>query len=175
MQTVVQKGGSGVKTAVLSTGKRGVTIAKDFKTFISRGNVVDLAVALVIGASFTAIVNSLVKDLCTPLIGLATGRVNMENQLAVIRAGKSGNTSYVSVAAATADGAVTLVSSTLPTNVGIFYDHVVELWKFHSDDHLIFNCRLVHVLLGSVCRNDTSTETIGSNRPRLSTLFHEGG
>lgn len=42
---------------------------KDFKKFILRGNVVDLAVAVVVGAAFTAIVNSLVKDIITPLVG----------------------------------------------------------------------------------------------------------
>jgi large conductance mechanosensitive channel len=46
---------------------------KEFKAFILRGNVIDLAVAVVIGAAFTAIVNSIVADLITPLIGLILG------------------------------------------------------------------------------------------------------
>jgi len=46
---------------------------KDFRKFILRGNVVDLAVAVVVGAAFSAIVTSLVKDLVTPLIGVITG------------------------------------------------------------------------------------------------------
>jgi large conductance mechanosensitive channel len=50
-----------------------VKIVKEFKDFISRGNVVDLAVAVVMGAAFTAIVNSLVADLITPLLSLVTG------------------------------------------------------------------------------------------------------
>ncbi len=45
----------------------------EFKAFISRGNVVDLAVGVIIGGAFTAIVNSLVNDLVTPLLGLITG------------------------------------------------------------------------------------------------------
>ena len=45
----------------------------EFKTFISRGNVVDMAVGVVIGGAFTAIINSLVKDLFMPLIGMITG------------------------------------------------------------------------------------------------------
>ena len=49
---------------------------KDFRKFILRGNVVDLAVAVVIGAAFRAIVTSLVKDLVTPLIGAITGSSN---------------------------------------------------------------------------------------------------
>ncbi|MDR0500974.1 MAG: large conductance mechanosensitive channel protein MscL [Coriobacteriales bacterium] len=48
-------------------------IVKEFKDFISRGNVMDLAVAVVMGASFTAIINSLVADLITPLLSLLTG------------------------------------------------------------------------------------------------------
>lgn len=51
----------------------------EFKTFIARGNVVDLAVGIIIGAAFTAIVNSLVGDLINPLIGLVTGGVDFSN------------------------------------------------------------------------------------------------
>lgn len=48
-------------------------IIKEFKEFISRGNVMDMAVGVIIGSAFTAIVNSLVKDLLNPLLGLLTG------------------------------------------------------------------------------------------------------
>lgn len=48
-------------------------LAQEFKEFISRGNVVDMAVGVIIGGAFTAIVNSLVNDLITPLLGLITG------------------------------------------------------------------------------------------------------
>ncbi len=48
-------------------------IAKEFKEFISRGNVIDLAVAVIIGGAFTAIINSLVNDLINPLLSLLTG------------------------------------------------------------------------------------------------------
>lgn len=51
----------------------------EFKAFIAKGNVVDLAVGIIIGAAFTAIVNSLVGDLINPLIGLATGGVDFSN------------------------------------------------------------------------------------------------
>jgi large conductance mechanosensitive channel len=51
----------------------------EFKTFIARGNVVDLAVGIIIGAAFTAIVNSLVGDLINPIIGLVTGGVDFSN------------------------------------------------------------------------------------------------
>jgi large conductance mechanosensitive channel len=52
---------------------------KDFKKFILRGNVVDLAVAVVIGAAFSAIVTALVKDLVTPLIAAVGGKANFSN------------------------------------------------------------------------------------------------
>ncbi len=51
----------------------------EFKAFIAKGNVVDLAVGIIIGAAFTAIVNSLVTDLINPLIGLVTGGVDFSN------------------------------------------------------------------------------------------------
>lgn len=57
-------------------------IAKEFKEFISRGNVIDMAVGMIIGAAFTAIVKSLVDDIFNPLLGLILGRVNL-NELKV--------------------------------------------------------------------------------------------
>jgi large conductance mechanosensitive channel len=53
---------------------------EEFKKFIMRGNVVDLAVGLVIGAAFTKIVDSMVKDLFMPIIGLITGVLSMAMQ-----------------------------------------------------------------------------------------------
>ena len=52
---------------------------KEFKDFIAKGNVVDLAVGIIIGVAFTAIVNSLVGDLINPIIGLVTGGVDFSN------------------------------------------------------------------------------------------------
>ena len=51
---------------------------KDFKEFISRGNIIDLAIGLVIGAAFTAIINSLVDDIFMPIIGVLLGGINIE-------------------------------------------------------------------------------------------------
>lgn len=51
--------------------------AKEFKEFISRGNIFDMAVGLIIGSAFTAIVNSLVKDIFSPLITIITGKADM--------------------------------------------------------------------------------------------------
>jgi large conductance mechanosensitive channel len=52
---------------------------KDFKAFLLRGNVVDLAVAVVVGAAFGAVVTALVRDLLTPIIALIAGRPNFSN------------------------------------------------------------------------------------------------
>ena len=58
----------------------------EFKQFISRGNVVDMAVGVVVGSAFTAIVNSLVKDMITPLIGLLFGGIDFSDMKLVFRA-----------------------------------------------------------------------------------------
>ncbi len=54
-------------------------IAEEFKTFIARGNVMDMAVGVIMGSAFTKIVNSLVSDILTPIIGLVTGKVDISN------------------------------------------------------------------------------------------------
>ena len=51
----------------------------EFRAFIMRGNVVDLAVGIIIGVAFTAVVNSLVKDIITPIIGLIVGGIDFTN------------------------------------------------------------------------------------------------
>lgn len=61
-------------------------VLSEFKKFISRGNVVDLAVGIIIGSSFTAIVNSLVKDIIMPPIGLLLGKVNFADLRLILQA-----------------------------------------------------------------------------------------
>lgn len=58
---------------------------KEFRDFIARGNVVDLAVGIIIGAAFTAIVNSLVTDLLNPVIGLLTGGTDFSGHYLVLK------------------------------------------------------------------------------------------
>ena len=57
----------------------------EFKEFISRGNVVDMAVGVVVGGAFTAIVNSLVNDVIMPIVGAIVGGINFANLKIVIR------------------------------------------------------------------------------------------
>jgi large conductance mechanosensitive channel len=87
---------------------------KDFKTFLMRGNVVDLAVALVLGAAFGAIVTSLVNDIIMPPVGLALRGVDFAN-LFVSLSGQS----FPTLAAAKAAGAPTL-------NYGLFFNSIVN-------------------------------------------------
>jgi large conductance mechanosensitive channel len=54
-------------------------IIREFKAFISRGNVIDLAVGIIIGSAFTSIVNSLVKDIVMPFIGVLSGGIDFTN------------------------------------------------------------------------------------------------
>ena len=56
-----------------------VKVIKEFREFISRGNVIDMAVGIIVGTAFTAIVNSMVKDILTPVIGFLMGGVNFED------------------------------------------------------------------------------------------------
>ena len=87
---------------------------KEFKEFIMRGNVVDLAVAVIIGGAFGKIITSFVDDVLMPPIGLALGNVDFSN-LFVNLSGKD----FPSVAAAKAAGAATL-------NYGLFFNHVIN-------------------------------------------------
>jgi large conductance mechanosensitive channel len=87
---------------------------KGFKQFIMRGNVLDLAVAVVIGAAFGKIVSSFVADILMPPLGLILGKVDMSN-LFVDLSGKG----YPTLAAAKAAGAPTL-------NYGLFLNSVVD-------------------------------------------------
>jgi len=63
----------------------GLDMLNEFKTFIARGNVLDLAVGIIIGAAFTAIVNSMVSDLINPVIGLIIGGMDFSNLYFVLR------------------------------------------------------------------------------------------
>ena len=74
---------------------------KEFRDFIAKGNVMDLAVGLIIGAAFTAIVKSMVSDLINPVIGLFFGDVDFVNLFIVLK----GEATFVSLAAARDAGA----------------------------------------------------------------------
>jgi len=87
---------------------------KEFREFIMRGNVLDLAVAVIIGAAFGAIISSLVKDILTPIIGLLLGGADFTNLFINLSGG-----SYATLADAQAAGAVTI-------NYGVFLNAVIN-------------------------------------------------
>ena len=78
---------------------------KEFREFIARGNVMDLAVGVIIGAAFQRIVDSLVNDLVMPVVGLALGGTDFTNMFVVLKAGAKAPPPYVSLAEAKAAGA----------------------------------------------------------------------
>ena len=90
---------------------------KDFKAFIMRGNVVDMAVGIIIGVAFGTIVSSLVKDVIMPPIGLALGKIDFANLMVVLKQGTTPGP-YDSLTAAQAAGAVTI-------NYGLFINTVI--------------------------------------------------
>jgi large conductance mechanosensitive channel len=92
---------------------------KEFREFAMRGNVVDMAVGIIIGAAFGAIVKSLVDDMIMPPIGLLLGNVDFSNLFVVLKEGAKEAGPYASVAAAHSAGAVTL-------NYGLFINTVIS-------------------------------------------------
>jgi large conductance mechanosensitive channel len=91
---------------------------KEFKEFAMRGNVVDMAVGIVIGAAFGTIVNSFVSDIITPPIGLLLGHVDFSSLFIVLKEGKVAGP-YASPAVAKAAGAVTV-------NIGLFINTLIS-------------------------------------------------
>lgn len=87
---------------------------KEFREFVMRGNVIDMAVGIVIGVAFGKIITSLVDDIIMPPIGLLLGKVDFSNLFVNLSGG-----SYPSVAAAKAAGAVTI-------NYGMFVNTVIS-------------------------------------------------
>jgi large conductance mechanosensitive channel len=90
----------------------------DFKAFIMKGNVLDLAVAVIIAGAFGAIVKSAVDDIIMPPIGLALGGIDFSNLFVLLKAGAKAPAPYASLAEAKAAGAVTL-------NYGLFINTVI--------------------------------------------------
>jgi len=80
---------------------------KEFKEFAIKGNAVDLAVGVIIGAAFGSIVSSLVKDIIMPPISLLTGGLDFSNKFVVLRAAKDGATAFNTPTDAVKMGAVT--------------------------------------------------------------------
>lgn len=91
---------------------------KEFKAFAMRGNVVDLAVGIIIGGAFGTIVKSLVDDVIMPPIGLALGNVDFSDLFLMLKAGDKAAAPYSTLAEAQQAGAVTI-------NYGLFVNSVI--------------------------------------------------
>jgi large conductance mechanosensitive channel len=91
---------------------------KEFREFAMRGNVVDMAVGIIIGAAFGTIVNTLVNDVIMPPIGLLLGNVDFSNLFMLLKEGSTPGP-YGSLADAKAAGAVTL-------NYGVFINTIIS-------------------------------------------------
>jgi large conductance mechanosensitive channel len=91
---------------------------KEFKAFALRGNVLDLAVGIIIGGAFGTIVKSLVDDVIMPPVGLALGKVDFANLFVLLSPGPKAPPPYATLADASAAGAVTI-------NYGQFINNVI--------------------------------------------------
>ncbi len=92
---------------------------KEFREFAMRGNVVDMAVGVVVGAAFGAIVTSLVNDVVMPPIGMLLGGVDFSNLFVVLKEGVKAPGPYATLADAKAASAVTL-------NIGVFINAILN-------------------------------------------------
>lgn len=95
--------------------KKGIGFLKEFKDFISKGNVIDLAVGVIIGGAFSGIVTNLVTNIITPVITLITGKVAFTDLFVVL----GSDAEYATLAAAQEAGASTL-------NYGLFIQAVID-------------------------------------------------
>jgi large conductance mechanosensitive channel len=94
-----------------------MSMTGEFREFIAKGNVIDLAVGVIIGAAFQRIVDSLVTDVVMPVVGLATGGTDFTNMFAVLRDGMKVPGPYASLAEAKAAGATVIAYGAFVTQI----------------------------------------------------------
>ena len=97
-----------------------MSLLNDFKAFLMKGNVIDLAVGMVVGTAFTGMVKSLVDDVIMPPIGLLIGGVDFSNLFLTVKEGAKAAGPYATLAAAKDAGAVTM-------NIGLFINTLISL------------------------------------------------
>ena len=114
---------------------------KDFKAFIARGDVIQLAVGIIIGTAFGAIVKSVVADIIMPPIGLLLGRVDFANLYVILKEGKTPGP-YESLTAAKAAGAISI-------NYGVFIMTIINF---------LIIALAVFILVGIVTRMEKQFE-----------------
>jgi large conductance mechanosensitive channel len=116
LQSVVARG-DGATSEWTKPKRVTVSMLKEFRDFAIKGNVIDLAIGVIIGAAFGTIVSSLVDDVFMPIIGLILGRVDFSNLFIVLN--NPNNVAVASLAAAKEAGLATL-------NIGLFINAVVK-------------------------------------------------
>jgi large conductance mechanosensitive channel len=124
----------------------------EFRAFIMRGNVVDLAVGIIIGVAFTGVVNSLVKDIFTPVIGLLVGGIDFTNIFVTLKGPHA-----ATLADAQKAGAVTL-------NIGVFINTLIQF---------IIVSFAVFWLVKALSRLYTRQEAAPAAPPRSEVLLEE--
>lgn len=132
---------------------------QEFKDFAMRGNVIDLAVGIVIGAAFTAIVSSLVDDIIMPPIGLVLGAVDFSQLFVTLSEGEAPGP-YNTIEAAQEAGAVTW-------NVGLFINAVI---KFVIVAFAVF---LIVKVFNAARRKQEEAPEAAPAKPRLEVLLEE--
>lgn len=132
---------------------------KEFKDFAMRGNVIDLAVGIVIGAAFTAIVSSLVDDIIMPPIGLILGAVDFSQLFVTLSDGETGGP-YRTIEAAQEAGAVTW-------NIGLFINAII---KFLIVAFAVF---LIVKVFNAARRKQEEAPTEAPAKPREEVLLEE--
>ena len=123
---------------------------KEFKAFAMRGNVVDMAVGIIIGAAFGRIITSLVTDILMPPLGLALGKVDFSSLFINIS-----GTPYPTLAAAKAAGAATI-------NYGLFINSIIDF---------LIVAFVIFLLIQQVNRWNKPAPAAGGYDQRLSVLF----
>ena len=96
-----------------------MSMMSEFREFIAKGNVMDLAVGVIIGAAFQKIVDSLVNDMIMPVVGLAMGGTDFVNMFTVLRDGAKAAGPYASLAEAKAAGATVIA-------YGAFVNEIIQ-------------------------------------------------
>lgn len=124
----------------------------EFKKFIARGNVIDLAVGIIIGAAFTGIVNSLVADIIMPPIGVLAGGIDFKDYFINLSGGE-----YATLAAAKAAGVATI-------NYGLFLNQVLNF---------LIVAFAVFILVKQVNRFHKKQDALPSTPPRQEVLLEE--
>ena len=97
-----------------------MSLIQDFRKFVMRGNLADMAIGFTVGAAFTTVAKSAVEDLIMPLVGLLVGNVDFTQKFYVLQQGKDGASQFQTMAEAQEAGAITL-------NYGNFINNIIAL------------------------------------------------